>query len=252
MEDAGGDALVQKKASHGVAKPEPAAVVRHRKTGRVLVKEEASEAVVKEEAAATVVKKESTAPVEPAGFALCSQDDASTGNNVKRERRRAGGARGLGTSSPQTMERDKKIGKKSPREADRKVKVKPEKKRRGGENISPKKISPRLAEKAALIINVMDALYPDPPIPINHVVRGERRDDRVAPRGGVLWVSFRMPSCVTVVSSIPKLVSSSFCSWASCAARVFLVCRRVWSAAKSYTLRVANYTYSSLDNYVVS
>lgn len=171
----GGHALARKKPPHGVAKPEPAAVVGHRKTGRVVVKEEATEVAVKEEAAETVVKEEATAPVEGAGFARGSRDSAPMGNPVKRERRRVGGARGPGTSSsPQTMAREKKVGKKSPRKADRKVKVKAEEKRGGGENISRKKIPPRLAEKAALILNVMDTLYPDPPIPINHVVRGER------------------------------------------------------------------------------
>ena len=32
-------------------------------------------------------------------------------------------------------------------------------------------VPPRVAEKAALIVEVMDALYPDPPIPLNHTVR---------------------------------------------------------------------------------
>ncbi|CAN0361637.1 unnamed protein product, partial [Laminaria digitata] len=63
------------------------------------------------------------------------------------------------------------IAKKSPKKADGKVKVKAEaeKKQRGRENSSQRKIPPRLAEKAALILSVMDALYPDPPIPINHL-----------------------------------------------------------------------------------
>ena len=176
----GGDALARKKPLHGVAKPEPAAVVGHRKTGRVVVKKEATEAAVKEEAAETVVKEEeAAAPVEGAGFCRGSRDSASIGNPVKRERRRVGGGRGPGTSSsPQAMKRKEKNGKNSARKADRKVKVKAEGKRGGGENISPKKIAPRLAEKAALILNVMDALYPDPPIPINHMVRGERCDER--------------------------------------------------------------------------
>lgn len=38
-----------------------------------------------------------------------------------------------------------------------------------------KPVPPRLAEKAALIAQVMDKLYPDPPIPINHLVRSEKR-----------------------------------------------------------------------------
>lgn len=39
-----------------------------------------------------------------------------------------------------------------------------------GEHGSDRQIPQRLAEKAKLIIQVMDALYPEPPIPINHVV----------------------------------------------------------------------------------
>lgn len=36
---------------------------------------------------------------------------------------------------------------------------------------SVRKIPKRMAEKAALIVQVMDTLYPDPPIPLNHTVR---------------------------------------------------------------------------------
>lgn len=186
---AGDDGLAHtKKTSHGVANPGPAAVVRHRKTGRVMVKQEAAGAVVKEEATAPVAKEEPTAlvvkeeptapPVEGAGFARDSQDNASIGNPVKRERRRrVGGTRGPKPSIPQTVKLEKQIAKKSPKKADGKIKVRAEaeKKQRGRENSSQKKIPPRLAEKAALILSVMDALYPDPPIPINHLVRGERR-----------------------------------------------------------------------------
>lgn len=64
----------------------------------------------------------------------------------------------------QTEKKLKGRGKKSPR----KVKVKTQE---GKEKLEEKPILPRLAEKAALIIQVMDKLYPDPPIPINHLVR---------------------------------------------------------------------------------
>lgn len=36
---------------------------------------------------------------------------------------------------------------------------------------SVRKIPKRMVEKAALIVQVMDTLYPDPPIPLNHTVR---------------------------------------------------------------------------------
>ncbi|CAM9695279.1 unnamed protein product [Ectocarpus sp. 4 AP-2014] len=38
-----------------------------------------------------------------------------------------------------------------------------------GEEVRERAIPPRLAEKAALILQIMDRLYPDPPIPINHL-----------------------------------------------------------------------------------
>eukprot|EP00904_Undaria_pinnatifida_P013322 jgi/Undpi1/911/HiC_scaffold_10.g04375.m1 len=174
------------KMSRGVANPKPSTVARHRKTGGVAVKQEATAAVVQKEATGAVVKKEAAAVRQGTTRAVVkqeakaaqvdgpvcsrgSQDNASKGNVVKRERRRVGDARVQGPSSPKTIKREKVVVKKSPRKADSKVKVKAEQKGRGGENAGRKKISPRLAEKAALIISVMDALYPDPPIPINHV-----------------------------------------------------------------------------------
>eukprot|EP00903_Cladosiphon_okamuranus_P008226 g7919.t1 len=39
----------------------------------------------------------------------------------------------------------------------------------GGDGVEEKPVPPRLAEKTALIIQVMDKLYPNPPIPINHL-----------------------------------------------------------------------------------
>lgn len=48
--------------------------------------------------------------------------------------------------------------------------------RGGGGAVREKPVPPRLAEKAALILQVMDKLYPDPPIPINHLVSRERVD----------------------------------------------------------------------------
>lgn len=201
------------KTPCGVATPEPSTVARHRTTSRVAVKQEATAAVVKNEATGravvkeeaavakqettgrSAIKREAKAPVEEgAGLSRGSQDNASKGNLVKREKRRVGGARVPGPSSPKTMKREKTAIKKSPIKAERKVKIKAEQKRKGGENYGRKKIPPRLIEKAALIINVMDALYPDPPIPINHVVRGRasqrERESRVCTRQGLVGVCF--------------------------------------------------------------
>ncbi|CAM9459197.1 unnamed protein product [Pylaiella littoralis] len=62
----------------------------------------------------------------------------------------------------QTQKKQEDKGKKVPR----KVKIKTQ---GVGEKLEERPIPPRLAEKAALIVQVMDKLYPDPPIPINHV-----------------------------------------------------------------------------------
>lgn len=229
------------KMSRGVTNPKPSTVARHRKTGGFAVKQEATAAVVKKEATGAVVKKEAAAVRQGTTRAVVkqeakaaqvdgpvcsrgSQDNASKGNVVKRERRRVGDARVQGPSSPKTIKREKAVVKKGPRKADSKVKVKAEQKGRGGENAGRKKISPRLAEKAALIISVMDALYPDPPIPINHVVRvsrGERHDQRERgssncpakrnTRTGFIFVCAHI-ICVAVVFLFQKLVLSSICS----------------------------------------
>lgn len=92
------------------------------------------------------------------------QRNPSTNIDRKSPRRRAVGGAMDDVCLQQTEKKQKGKEKKAPR----KVKVKT----KGGKvELEEKPIPSRLAEKAALIIQVMDKLYPEPPIPINHVVR---------------------------------------------------------------------------------
>ncbi|CAM9782596.1 unnamed protein product [Ectocarpus fasciculatus] len=109
-------------------------------------------------------KEELTSALElpepsPSGAKRRAKGDASTNGDRKPPRRRAVAAT-KEEVCVQASEEGK--GKKKPRT---KAKAKTEK----GEGVRERVIPPRLAEKAALIIQVMDELYPDPPIPINHL-----------------------------------------------------------------------------------
>lgn len=114
----------------------------------------------------TVKKEELTSALElsepsPSDTKRRAKGDASTNGDCKPLRRRAVVAT---TSEVCVQASEEGKGKKKARA---KAKAKIEK----GEGVREWAIPPRLAEKAALIIQTMDKLYPDPPIPINHLVR---------------------------------------------------------------------------------
>lgn len=112
-----------------------------------------------------VKKEELTSALElpepsPSDAKRKTKGDASTNGDCKPLRRRAAVAT-KGEVCVQASEEGKRKKK-----ARTKAKAKIEK----GEGVRERAIPPRLAEKAALIIQIMDKLYPDPPIPINHLV----------------------------------------------------------------------------------
>lgn len=85
--------------------------------------------------------------------------NASNENDAKPTRRRAGAGSTLAAYQQQNKKNEI---------------TKAEEEKQKENKVVGRKIPPRLAEKAALIIQVMDILYPNPPIPINHVVSGIR------------------------------------------------------------------------------
>ncbi|CAB1102234.1 unnamed protein product [Ectocarpus sp. CCAP 1310/34] len=111
-----------------------------------------------------VKKEELTSALElpepsPSDAKRRTKGDTSTIGDCKPLRRRAAVA-AKGEVCVQASEEGK--GKKKAR-----TKAKANIEKRG--EVRERAIPPRLAEKAALIIQIMDKLYPDPPIPINHL-----------------------------------------------------------------------------------
>lgn len=95
------------------------------------------------------------------------------GSSMRADRKPTGRRAALAKVGEEGLQHtEKKLGRKMGK-ARRKAKTEAQTGARGpkAEESRDKPVSPRLAEKAALIIQVMDKLYPDPPIPINHMVR---------------------------------------------------------------------------------
>lgn len=160
----GDDSLPDATAPHGAATPTvgltTAAASSRRRSSRCSM-------VKKEELGQGIDFPEFFPPAAGATARRVSgsgQGNPSTNIDRKSPRRRAVG----GAIDDVCLQRTEKKQKGNEKKAPRKVKVKTQ---AGREKLEEKPIPPRLAEKAALIIQVMDKLYPDPPIPINHLVR---------------------------------------------------------------------------------
>lgn len=125
---------------------------------------------VKMEELAGVVKLEEISFAAAAGATSeVPKGDPSIGTGRKPSGRRAAVARiGDGKLQHTEKKRERKM-----RKVPKKAKIEAQTGLGGTTVDKPRDtlVSPRLAEKAALILQVMDKLYPDPPIPINHVVR---------------------------------------------------------------------------------